>query len=66
MQLMQGAVHAADGTSEAELLSVAAAVEGSTRHPVADAVLSAAQQQGEQAACVLLYKVPEVQATCNE
>lgn len=39
----------AEGTSEAELLSVAAAVEGSTRHPVADAVLAAAQQRGQQA-----------------
>ena len=34
----------AAGHNESELLKLAAAVEGSTRHPLADAVLLAAKQ----------------------
>jgi len=38
--------HTFGGASDAEVLQLAAAVESCTRHPVADAVLSAAQHQG--------------------
>ena len=36
----------ADGASEQEVLRVAAAAEATTRHPVADALLNAAEQRG--------------------
>jgi len=34
------------GASEEEVLRIAAAAERATRHPVADALLNAAEQQG--------------------
>ena len=36
--------HAAEGSLESDVLRLAAAVEGSTRHPLADAVLLAAHK----------------------
>jgi hypothetical protein len=43
---------------------VAAAVEGSTRHPVADAVLAAAQQRGQRGRCLLLEAVGLTAVQC--
>lgn len=39
---------AAEGVSEAQLVRVAAAVEASTRHPLADAITESARQRGAQ------------------
>lgn len=44
---------AADGKDESEVLRLAAAVEGSTRHPVADAVLLAARKAHLQVICYI-------------
>ena len=41
----------AQGQDESELLRLAAAVEGSTRHPLADAVLLAANKANLQVMC---------------
>lgn len=41
------------GQDESEMLRLAAAVEGSTRHPLADAVLLAANNKHIQVCCCL-------------
>ena len=43
----------AQGQDESELLRLAAAVEGGTRHPLADAVLLAANKANLQVMCKL-------------
>ena len=43
----------AGGQDESEMLRLAAAVEGSTRHPLADAVLLAANRANLQVQCLL-------------
>src|SRR5687767_13785355 len=45
-QLHVGATHAARGHSEAELLAMAASVESRSDHPIAAAVLRAADERG--------------------
>ena len=48
----------AQGQDESELLRLAAAVEGGTRHPLADAVLLAANKANLQVMCKV-YDVTE-------
>lgn len=49
---------ATEGHDKGEVLRLAAAVEGSTRHPLADAVLLAAQQADLQARLSLHLSSP--------
>ena len=53
-----------EGEDESEILRLAAAVEGSTRHPLADAVLLAANNKHIQVRCCMLACWP-AECTCH-
>lgn len=56
---------AADGVSEAELVRVAAAVEASTRHPLADAITETARQRGACVSSHIAYRQRHMSAPHN-